>query len=789
MNHMVDSSTDEENPADADFVPPIHSVRLIESCPPFLDYRWSDKLGELQRLNIVYGANGSGKTTFSSLFSYVEDPSNSVLPEGARAKIRVRDNDGSTRTLDVPADAEEFPPVKVYSTERIERYLGTIDRGSLPANLVLGRGQPELQESLDQAQADLDEKESLLGDAKEHRATARGEMDKKAKAVGKEIKETLAGVPDYLNYNKSHVWSNWDSISGSKEKIPSSDVEKYRRRATEPPGEELPPAPDLLNIEPLVDDLKALGPMPDASAEVDPRHRDWITKGLALHRDTDQTHECIYCTNTISRSRQQLLRDLERDAQGKYRRKVQNLIDGSKQLKSEVEAISFPDSSEVRDVVKERYATSKAKLEEAHDSLVDWLDQTISILQDALAGEREEISLPLIEPNEWRDRCSDFNQVILEHNQAVRDHDAERRKWARKYTNALEVNAWIELEESRETVQQKKGEVQGLEDEVAELKAKVQSLAAKRVTPTISAEQLTRDLSSYFGRDDFEIRSDPEDEKMYQLLRHGEPVHRLSDGERLAISFVYFLETLREHGFDAGEAVVVIDDPVSSMDEQSIYYAHHFLRERARGVSQVIVLTHNFPFFRLLRYDALNRKKDSSKLMMIEAEGDPRSAELVPLHPFLREFESDYHYLFYKVWEVANREGENGDGGSDLQDYLAMPNQARRLVEAFGSFVYPGHEDLSAGSTLDAIAESIGNDAPYPVQQAGEAAGAIKAFLNYGSHQVGVAGHDPDPAVLHDCPSYMKHLLALMEFVSQRHVRGMKRKCRRARRNEEFGTE
>ncbi len=39
-----------------------------------------------------------------------------------------------------------------------------------------------------------------------------------------------------------------------------------------------------------------------------------------------------------------------------------------------------------------------------------------------------------------------------------------------------------------------------------------------------------------------------------------------SEGERTAIAFLYFLKSLQDKSFDLANGIVVIDDPVSSLD-------------------------------------------------------------------------------------------------------------------------------------------------------------------------------------------------------------------------------
>jgi len=53
--------------------------------------------------------------------------------------------------------------------------------------------------------------------------------------------------------------------------------------------------------------------------------------------------------------------------------------------------------------------------------------------------------------------------------------------------------------------------------------------------------------------------------------RRGKPAKRLSEGEKTAVAFIYFLVQLKDQDFNIGEGIVVIDDPISSLDASAIY--------------------------------------------------------------------------------------------------------------------------------------------------------------------------------------------------------------------------
>ena len=49
-----------------------------------------------------------------------------------------------------------------------------------------------------------------------------------------------------------------------------------------------------------------------------------------------------------------------------------------------------------------------------------------------------------------------------------------------------------------------------------------------------------------------------------------------------------------------GNMIIVVDDPISSLDSNSLYQAFSFLKNAVKESEQVFILTHNFDFMKLL---------------------------------------------------------------------------------------------------------------------------------------------------------------------------------------------
>nr|WP_250492921.1 AAA family ATPase [Caballeronia sp. GAWG1-1] len=241
----------------------------------------------------------------------------------------------------------------------------------------------------------------------------------------------------------------------------------------------------------------------------------------------------------------------------------------------------------------------------------------------------------------------------------------------------------------------------------------------------------------------------------------GKVAQQRTSAKGTAIAFLYFLKSLEDRTFDLKTGIVVVDDPISSLDSNSIYSAFGFMKRRLCDAGQLFVLTHNYTFLRQVRhwFQHLNSRKKlkPSQFYMLRtsnSEGGRRSA-LEAMDPFLQDYESEYHYLFKRILEASELEG-----GGALKTYYELPNLARRLLEAFLIFKVPDERSLHARL------EAIEFDGPTKTR--------ILRFVDTRSHAEQISeGHD-DASALAEAPNVLKDLLELIAACDKAHFDRMK---------------
>jgi len=211
--------------------------------------------------------------------------------------------------------------------------------------------------------------------------------------------------------------------------------------------------------------------------------------------------------------------------------------------------------------------------------------------------------------------------------------------------------------------------------------------------------------------------------------------------------------------------VVVLDDPVSSLDANALYSAFGFIREYTQNACQVFFLTHNFTFFRQIRnwFHHLKgqKKNDVSKrparFYMLDCSftDDGRCAKIRWLDPLLEQYESEYHYLFACVYRIAN-----GERKPDLEKNYVLPNISRRLLESFLAFRQPHRE-----GSLRQKFMNIDFDESKKLR--------IIRFLHTYSHYDEIGGPEHDLSILGESPAVLKDLLEMMKSEDESHFLAM----------------
>lgn len=320
----------------------------------------------------------------------------------------------------------------------------------------------------------------------------------------------------------------------------------------------------------------------------------------------------------------------------------------------------------------------------AAPSLVTVLEETTTVLQ------------------ELSDIIEGFNSLISENNAVIA---SKPKKQAECKTDVWELMAFTVKEEisryrsSRVTLEREltdlgkqisthQSAMLRLTEEVSDLNRKIVNTQA-----TIdSMNALLRD-SGFQG---FSLREKVDTPNVYEVVRpDGSIAENLSEGERNFIAFLYFYHLVRgSETADKGhhDKIVVIDDPVSSMDSSSLFIVSTLVREMievcennaeegdrtAKGdfIKQIFILTHNAFFHREITYNQvkhylyvnlylISKMDNRSSIRLCEKQDPEAPTENMNFNPVQNSYAA--------LWEEYN----------SVSSAIPLMNVIRRILEYY----------------------------------------------------------------------------------------------------------
>ncbi|MGE0569156.1 MAG: AAA family ATPase, partial [Bacteroidia bacterium] len=225
--------------------------------------------------------------------------------------------------------------------------------------------------------------------------------------------------------------------------------------------------------------------------------------------------------------------------------------------------------------------------------------------------------------------------------------------------------------------------------------------------------ELNRYIKIFLNREDIKIEVTNEDR--FILKRGVDIAHNLSEGEKTAIAFAYFLVSLEslQKEEKLQNQIIFIDDPISSLDANhiaqiyslinSFFFRKGLVTENPETVTncfkQLFISTHNFEFFSFLKDSGQLNKKKKVKILdkteqsptceyyLVKRIANDKS-EIQPMPNSIKLYKSEYVYLFDIIFNFH----KNGCQETD-EKFILMPNALRRFLEMYTLMKLPHTRD------------------------------------------------------------------------------------------------
>jgi wobble nucleotide-excising tRNase len=676
-------------------------------------------IDDLKKVNFIYGANGTGKTTISKLLS------ESASPDFAKCSISWKGGI-QLQTL-------------IYNRDFRERNFG---KGKIDGVFTLGEATKEQKAVIEQMVAELGEikeqgikkKETLERLTQEKqlaenvfRDSAWDQVYKKYEIV---FKDAFAGFMKKEAFKQKLIAeaANNDSDIKTFEELKTKAATVFGKVPVELPLINQVKSSRLSEIESDAIWAKKIIGKSDIEIARLIQHlniNDWVNEGRGY---LQENNVCPFCQGrTITETFRIQLdsyfdKAFEEDTQrvkalsSEYALTSQNLLN----LLNEIES-------------KEK-ANSDSKLE------IELLRAHIKTITAQLRANEELVKNKGKEPSRSfsltsiKDEFDALSALIDEANSKLKAHNKIVDNYATEKTNLIKSIWRFLVEEYRTSITQYNSNISGRQKGIdaistqrsyllkkyTDLNKKIKE-ANKNVTSVQpSIDEINRTLKAY-GFFNFEIVPSRVDANQYQIQREDGSIAEstLSEGEITFITFLYFLQRakggLTEESV-SDERVLVIDDPISSLDSSVLFVVSTLIKEildavkNDRGlIRQVILLTHNVYFHKEVSYIGGKAEPNRDTYFWILRKKN----KISKIQPYLME--NPIHNSYQLLWRELKNHDQN--------DSVTIQNTRRRIIENYFKILGGYNYDELIGSFKDSHEEQ-------------EICRSMVSWINDGSHTI-----------------------------------------------------
>ena len=269
-----------------------------------------------------------------------------------------------------------------------------------------------------------------------------------------------------------------------------------------------------------------------------------------------------------------------------------------------------------------------------------------------------------------------------------------------------EISRDIELWEQAVKDQKKANEILEKSNEIINnIRNELNVLRSQKKNIKIAVNLINKSLRYvFFSKDRLEIKVENEKYVLYANGRTVRP-NNVSVGERNIIALCYFFTELimnqdAKDGYNK-KLIIVIDDPISSFDFENKIGIMSLLKSKMSDIiksnleSQILVMTHDIRCLYDLEKigeeisDEYKREKNGEKKVTYTCR-ELKNKEIVQ---FSVKNRNEYSEIMKVVYDYAC--------GGDDTDNLTIGNSMRRVLEAFSTFVYKkGIAEVSCSDTI-----------------------------------------------------------------------------------------
>lgn len=639
-------------------------------------YKTAATLATDKEINLIYGLNGTGKTTLSNF-------------------LYARDNSSFSNCSCSPLGDIE---VIVYNQQFVDDHFWESD--TIPGIFNLSQENKRAESQIQDAERDIQKNLTNQGAISEAIAKLESELEaQKDIAISKtwEIKTNYTGGDrvmefclDGLRGKRERLFAHISSLH-KPEEPPTRTVQEVKRDVEALVDESLGPQEVILPLEFEQHDCEKnelfskeiLGNTETKVSKLIEAldNVDWVREGIRYipeHLDENGA-PCPFCQQiTITES---VRDDLVSYFDDEYERDTSKITSMLVRYKNEIEKVHELKKYEDHPFIANRLSDFRA----LYSKLTSRLHSNLSKMeakartpsqQETLESSRDDVA-------ELNAFLAEVRTEILKHNESLEDRQGTLEKLKDEFWSIMRWDYDQTIQRYKDDVNQVTTRTKALNAELTSLteaeralKRSVSDLQKSTINIDAAVEKINSRLKE-IGIDDFRIEKFSE--RQYKLARDGQQIgdfKSLSEGEKTIISFLYFCELCkgkRDATDSVKEKIIVIDDPVSSLSHIFIFNVGHLIKSEffnSPQFQQVFVLTHSLYFFYELTYRDHNTRHEKQKLIRLTKNTDGSGFSKMKYE----EIQNDYQ----AYWAIVNDKS---------QSPVIIANTMRNIVEYFFGFI------------------------------------------------------------------------------------------------------
>lgn len=605
-----------------------------------------------KRVNLLYGLNGTGKSTFSE-FMY-----NQSDVRFSKCSI-----EGLEENDEILVYNQKFVQDTFYEPQGIHGIF-TLSKGNAEAKKLIDATQSEVKKLIEQKKK-LEEKS--IGDIQKHT----NEIEEYKKQAWK-IKTEYTGGDRVLEFcltglkgNKDTLFKYLLSLDKTESEIGYS-INDLKEEAQQIQGEaqskplltKLTIDVDAIEKSELLTKIIVGNRNSSVSALIEKlENSDWVSEGLDyIHMDGDKG-VCPFCQKmTITPEFINQLNDYFDESYKQDKANIEQMIQlYGNEINSTLE---YLERIKTNPFISPRVGEIDSLIENIHTVA----EQNINQLKEKAKTPSIQISLTSLKEHiDAINLIIDVaNSEITEYNKKIADIKGTKITIKEKFWMLMrkEYASVIELYNASEKAfaQMSKKTQTDIQEKQTEINSKKKIIEENR-KKTVNIDEAVENIKNGLidiGITDFTIEKYSEDDALYRLKRgeSEEDVFKtLSEGEKMVISFLYFIELCKGEAVAdraTNKKIIVIDDPISSLSHIYVFNVGRLIHNeflRTTKYDQIFILTHSLYFFYELTNTNHREREKTQKLTRICKNVESSYFESMKYEDIQNDYQAYWHIV------------------------------------------------------------------------------------------------------------------------------------------------